>query len=320
MFSEILKINPKIDTGDLNKMETSLTSRFGKIAKKFGSGIKSALSLGGFAGIALVLIDKILNPLKEIQEQIDKTLHKADDISVQAKQFNTTSGNLFKLQTLAQARGLGPEELGLLLEKFQTASAQALADPSKQTAVRNFAFKGQDNAEAFFQFIQAMQKLPKEQQVLAQGEIFGEKQILRAAEFLNTPNLGGLAKKVAPAPSDSYTKKIDRVAELSDVDKIQKAQLSVKDFIETSDKLKDSQITGINLSQGIQEARGRNHIDNFSKVKTVDDAVNTITEILQQMLSGVTGSTKALENISVELGRIPGAKLLRGVLPTSKDN
>lgn len=320
MFTEILKIDPKIDQTDLNKMETSLTSRFTKIAKKFGAGIKTALSLGGIAGIGLALIDKVLSPLKEIQEQIDKTLHRADDISVEAKQFNTSTGNLFKLQTLGQARGLAPEELNVLLTKFQGATVGALADPSKQTSVRNFAFKGQDTAEAFFAFIQALQKLPKEQQVLAQTEVFGERQIGRASEFLNTANFGALAGKLSLGPGAVYTQKINRVAELADLDKVEKTNLAAKDFIGTGDKIDERKVTAINVSQGVQESRLRDKLDNFTLIKKVDDAVNDITDILSNLLTGVTDIGKSHARIEADLARIPGSKFIRGVLPGSKDN
>lgn len=320
MFSEILKINPKLDNTDLNKMESQLSGRFGKIAKKFGSGLKTALSIGGIASIGLALIEKVLNPLKEIQDQIEKTLHRADDLKTNAEQFGTTSGNLFKLQTLAQAHDVAPDQLNLLIGKFQVAVAQALADPSKQTSVRNFAFQGADTAESFFQFIQAVNKLPKEQQTLAQAEVFGEKQMFKAAEFFNEKDFTSLSRKIGLAPSETYTKKIDRAAELSYTDKILKANLAVKDLIQSADKISEKQVLGINVSQGVAESRTRNRIDAFDKIKTVDDSINTITALLTDSLLGIQDMSKALRDITAIANKIPGAKLMRGILPGSKDN
>src|SRR5687767_8200002 len=106
MFSEILKIIPQLDSGDLAKLESSLSGRFTRIAKKFGKGLGSILTGGGIAGLALGLIDKLLNPLKDVQEAIDRSLKDSDDLVTNAKQFDTTAGKLAKLVALGKSTGL----------------------------------------------------------------------------------------------------------------------------------------------------------------------------------------------------------------------
>jgi hypothetical protein len=49
MFSEILKIIPKLDSKDLANMERTLGIRFARVAKKFGGGIMSVLKGGGYS-------------------------------------------------------------------------------------------------------------------------------------------------------------------------------------------------------------------------------------------------------------------------------
>src|SRR5690606_31986576 len=117
--SEILKIIPKIDAKDLKAMENTLSARFKKIAKGFGKGLASVIKGGGIAGIGLALIDKVLNPLKEVQDAIERTLKANDDVATNAKQFETTAGKLSKLIALGQATGLESEDLYKLISKFQ---------------------------------------------------------------------------------------------------------------------------------------------------------------------------------------------------------
>ena len=81
MYTEILKVKPQLDTKDLNKMEKTLQSRFSRLAKGFGKSITNVIKGGGVAGIAIALIDKLLNPLKEVQEAIDRSLSKGDDLA-----------------------------------------------------------------------------------------------------------------------------------------------------------------------------------------------------------------------------------------------
>jgi methyl-accepting chemotaxis protein len=125
MFSEILKIIPKLDSKDLANMERTLGIRFARVAKKFGGGIMSVLKGGGILGTATFFLDKILNPLKEVQESIDKTLKSGDDLKTYAKQFNTTAGNLARLQAFGKATGLDADSLRTILEKFQSSVAQS---------------------------------------------------------------------------------------------------------------------------------------------------------------------------------------------------
>lgn len=186
MFSEIFKIIPKLENRDLNEMEQSLGNRFSKIAKKFGGGLLSAIKGGGIAGLAIGLIDKVLNPLQQVQEAIEKSLHAGDDLSTFAKQFNTTEGNLSRLQAFGQSTGLDPEGVRLMLGKFQEAVAKAAISPDP-TAVTNFVGK-KDTAEAFFEFVQSLQKLRAQNADaanLVEQEVFGGRQILKDASFLH---------------------------------------------------------------------------------------------------------------------------------------
>lgn len=246
-FSDILKIIPKLDNKDLAAMEKSLTSRFTKIAKGFGKGIMSALKGGGAIGLITGLIDKVLNPLKEVQEAIDRTLKTADDISTQANQFNTSAGKLLKAVTLAKATGLDQDSLFMLMQKFQTAVAQAKANPNDPTvnSVKNFVGQ-KDTLTAFFGFMEELKKLNTDQRILVQNQVFGEKQIGKMSEFLNADfakvgKLTGIDK----VSSDRAGKSVDKLANLSD---LADAKAAGRDF---TDMINKSKV----ITQGMIESR-----------------------------------------------------------------
>lgn len=163
----------------------------------------------------MALIDKLLNPLKEVQEAIDRSLSKGDDLATFAAQFNTTAGRLAKVQALGEASGLDAEGLRMLLVKFQTSLAEAAADKNKDTSVRAFAGR-QDTLEAFFEFIQSLQKLNKGDQLRVQSEVFGERQILKASEFLNA-DFATLGKQFARFDTEKLTRAANKLANFSDL-------------------------------------------------------------------------------------------------------
>lgn len=206
MFTEILKITPKVDSGDLNKMENSLNTRFKSVAKKFGAGLVSVLKGGAVIGTVLAIVEKIVNPFKEVREAIERALDRGDDLVTFAKQFGTTAGNLARLQALAEAKGLTAEGLRTLLLKFQGAVTDAAANPGEVTAVSQFVGR-KDMAEAFFEFIQSMQndlKYSDAQRNFIQREVFGEKQIGKASSFLNA-NFPELIKKIGGPTGNDLT-------------------------------------------------------------------------------------------------------------------
>lgn len=283
MFSEVLKIIPQIDSKDLAKMEKSLQSRFTKIAKGFGKGLANVLKGGGIAGVALALIDKLLNPLKEVQEAIDRSLSKGDDLATFAAQFNTTSGRLAKVQAMGEASGLDAEGLRMLLVKFQGAQSEARADRSKDTSVRNFADR-QDTLEAFFEFIQSLQKLNKGDQLRVQTEVFGERQILKASEFLNA-NFEDLGKKFARFDAAKLTGAADKLANLSDMNDQLAAIRGLDDLQAKAGVINSGMIRAKDQSERLNLQKENARIQSYKDLQAISDSVTKIMGIVEQGLA-----------------------------------
>lgn len=325
MFSDVLLIKPKLDDKDLAGIERSLSGRFNRVAKKFGGGLISTLKSGALLSVATTLIDKVLNPLKEVQEAIDKTLSRGDDLATYAAQFETTAGNLARLQAFGRATGLDPEGVRMLLGKFQASVARATVDPSKESAVSAFVGRT-DTAESFFEFVQSMQKLDAVSRSLVQQEVFGEKQILKASEFLNA-DFAKLTKLIGGPSAQELTVAINKISESADKSDIMAAGRENTDLVNKSKLIGDNTILGI--EQGIRKdlERENKRLANFDDlkkismatdkmVKSLEDAYLTLAPVLGQLLPKLV---QVADLIIQNAPAVKASRFFRG-LGNGKDN
>jgi hypothetical protein len=322
MFSTILKIVPKLDQATLRKMEQTLTSRFKKVAKSFGKGIANIFKGGGLAGVLLGLIDKILNPLQETKEAIDRMLNSSDDLATNAQQFNTSTGKLTKLVQLAKATGLDQDNLFQLLSKFQGAVAEASADPNAPSAVRNFM--GEDTAEEFFNFIQSLQKMEKNQQRLVQENVFGEKQVLKMADFLQQdfPKLlaaTGLDKIQAAKLGAS----IDKMAGLKDLEDILSVRRETQDFQTKGSMINESMIRQRDASARLELEKENSRIKSYNDLATISDTTTKIFGLIETgvaMIGKFIGFiTPAVNSVVESLQKFAKSPLVRGFFKGKDD-
>lgn len=298
-------------------MEKALQTRFTKIAKSFGKGLVNIFKGGGVVGIALGLLDKLLNPLKETQEAIDRMLKSSDDIATNATQFNTSAGKLFKLITLAKATGLDQDTLFMQMSKFQTAVAEAKADPNKPSAVRNYVDQ-EDTAQAFFEFIQALQKMDRNQQLLVQQSVFGEKQILKMADFLQTDfekkfNEVGLNK----ITSEKLTRSIDKLATLNDTQDALTARRELFDTVNKSGVINESMIRNRDKSEQLQLQRENQRIQSYNDLAAISQTTDKIMGLVEQGI-GLIGNlinklTPFIDKVSTAIDKLLKSPFMRGV-------
>lgn len=320
MFSEVLKIKPQLDSSDASKMERNLTQRFGKISKKFAKGLGAALLGGGVTGLALGLIEKLLNPLKETQETIDKMLKQGDDIVTNAKQFGTTAGKLFKLQQLAKSTGLDPDALFMAMNKFQVAVAEAKADPTKQTSVRKFVDKT-DTADAFFEFIQGLQVLGKQdkgKELLVQQEVFGEKQILKMADFLQT-DFSKQMGKVGLLDSEAYTPSLEKLGGLNDRKDELAAGNEAIDMVNKASVINAGMIGQQAMQQSLQNQRETERISAYKQLADINRITETALAVLEKGALDLVKILSNSANLSSFASQLSVSRIFRGILGGGKD-
>lgn len=287
MFSSILKIIPRLEASALRNMERTLNGRFARIARSFGRGIINIFRGGGWLGAAMVLIDRILNPLKEVNDSIDRMLQASDAIATNATHFNTTTGRLLKLTSLAKSTGLDENSLFMAMNRYQGAIAEAAADPNRPSAVRQFVGI-EDTAEGFFEFIQSLKKMTTNERQLVQMEVFGERQILKMAEFLQLD----FAKRYSELGfndmrTDKLSKATDHLAGLEDYQAVLRTKTGIQDMFNKSGIINKGMIE----SQDQQERRKlqKTNVDmaNYNNLAKVAKASDLIIEQVQKATIGI---------------------------------
>jgi len=326
-WSEIVKVKPQVDSSSLNSMERTLNQRFQRIAKKFGGGLMSAIKGGGLTALAVGIVDKILNPLQEVQKSIDQALGNADDLATYAQQFNTTAGSLARLQAFGQATGLDSEGVRMLLGKFQQAVANAAGDPSKPSAVSAFVGK-KDTAEGFFEFVQSLQKLNRADPNAAnrvQQEVFGGKQILKASEFLNA-DFKDLAIRLGGPSAETMTEAAKYLAFQKDEQDLNRARRGLVDIEKKASALAGKDGKGrafqlMELREQIEFDRENKRLGSYNDlarismatdkmVKLLEDAYLQLAPALSKIIPALVGqlstSAKVVEKSRAIRGMISG--------------
>lgn len=317
MLKTILQIIPQLSSSELSNMERSLNGRFGKVAKKFGKGLAASLAGGGVIGAAVGLVDKVLNPLQETQEAIDRSLKSADDIVTNAKQFGSSAGKLARLRAMAGASGLEGHDLDVLITKFQGAVAASKADPNKPSAVRQFR-NDTDMVESFFTFIQGLQKLDKNSQRIAQDEVFGEKQVLKMADFLGTSDWFKLSKSIGTASDGQLTKSLEKTADLNDLKDQLKAKADLNDMLAKGRLINEGMIRSQAKREELDKVRENQNIGNYTNLANISNATAEIGNMLREASIALAGSVSKFYDISNNIQKMSQSSVWKGIIKFMK--
>lgn len=282
MLTEILKIQPKLDDKEMSSMSKQLGDRFSKIAKGFGKALKGASVLA----LGAAVLDKLINPLNEVKAAIDRTLGKADDVVTNAKQFGSTTENLLKVRALGSVRGLGPEQVDMLLTKFQGAVAQAKLNPNDpaNSAVRNYVNE-KDTALAFSNFIMQLQKMDKNSQLQVQQQVFGEKQVLKMAEFLQDKGFTESAKALEKVDFAKVAAATEKLADLADKNEANKTVRELNDVIGKAQVIGNGTVNNLNRAEITGLNRENSRIGRSGQMFTAEENLNKIQEQLEVLVN-----------------------------------
>jgi hypothetical protein len=291
MWKEILKIIPVLSNGELQKMVNSLNSRFKGVASKFAGGLKNALMGGGIFGLAGGIINKLLNPLQETQESFERTLNRIGDVKDAAAQFDTTPGNLLKLQSIAAVKGLKPDDLNTMLSKFQVAVAEARAKkedmslkPEDRVTVLDNFLTETDTVKNFFDFIQSLRAAPKDKQLLAQKDVFGEKMIGRQSAFLNS-DFGDLFNKIGALPSEVYTQAVNNIDDVGDLVEEANVRRALNDVLVKAGIIKPSYAKALNARNDVLLGNENDNLKDFEGLIRAQIEADKIQHSLTQVFN-----------------------------------
>lgn len=314
MFSEIVKLIPAVDQSALRRMFQTLNQRFSSVTKKFGDGLKNAFRFGADFSLVSQFVSKLLNPLQKAEEVITRVLQKGDNAVTNAQELGTDPGKLLRLQAVAQAKGVDPETLQMLLQKFQAALAteqEAAKLPGAKPGLLHQFIGEKDTAAAFFDFVQslsALGKTDKSRQTVVETQIFGEKIRGKASEFFNSNDFADVLKQLPT--SKVLSEAANKTNALSDKADLLTAVRESQDFVTKSGLMNESQINAIDQSKQIDQKGENENLKRFDALKSTSIAVQELTEKLDKfttdfitntgpsLVEGVTALTNLLTEMT----------------------
>ena len=309
MFKAFLKIIPQLESSALTGLENALNSRFARVAKRFAGGLKNAILGGGIAALGLSVIDKLINPLKAVNEHIDSIFQRAEDLTSQAQQFGTTTGALLRLQTIGKGSGVDAETLSGLLVKFQDALVQARANPGQPSAVANFAGE-KDTADAFFKFLRGLQGTNELNRGLALQEVFGTRKELSISKFL-TGNLDQKLAATSGINTGVATANIANATKVGDLNKQKQAAVDAVAFQKQSGQLNNDIALAREREAKRQADLESQQLAGYKAMQNTDEGVNKILDLMNKLLLVANNGLSKVVNLSEAVSKLSGSRFFR---------
>lgn len=122
-------------------MESALTRRFMRVAKRFGQGLQKIMK-GNILFLSLGLLTQLLNPLQKIHDKIKDLLGQGADLEEFSDKLGISPADLVKLESIGKTLGLAPDRLRDMLTKYADAVEKAreeLSDPTKERSLGTMA-------------------------------------------------------------------------------------------------------------------------------------------------------------------------------------
>lgn len=336
MFTEILRVKPVLDPASAKKMESSLNTRFSRIAKRFGGGLMSALK-ASVLGLSLGLLNRLLNPIEALETKIKTLLGQGTEIRDMAEEFNTSPGEIKRLQDVAGSIGVAPDQLNGMLTQYAKAVEEArleLRDPTKERsastrAVENFV--GEENlAEGFFKFLSSLRKEGQGQgrsiQIGESGRetrqisgvesrqdferaVFGES-LKGASRRLVETDLSSQLEAISEPTAQELTQAVDKLANLEQERKVQEIRNQTRDFIKASGVINSQTVTDLESAAAREADRDTKQLNSYGDLRKAADGIEIIKNELMT-LSAV--ATKGLGYLGTGVSVLKQSRSMRDV-------
>lgn len=307
MFQEILRIKPVLEPAAAKKMEVSLSQRFGRVAKRFSTGLKAVVS-GTALGIGLNILAKILNPIQELEERMNALLGKGKSTLDLADRFGTSAGKLMRLQTVGERLGVDPSDLQSMMQKYAEAIetgreelTKPLKDQSEATRILSQDFLDQkDMAESFFKFIQSLRNVTDQnERARIEKEVLGERLYGYKRRFTDAD----FEKELRSVPSAQEFNMATGKAVMTDEDvRIQRVNREAQQYLKEAGTLGPGTFNAIGA---LEQARTNKEIKEFAKFNTmattargVEEAMNTLKTPLVELQVGIAKLVVFIEKLS----------------------
>ena len=275
----VLNIDPKISAEDAKKTESQLNSRFAKVAKNYGDemrkqnekvtnsfGSHMKLALGklrvGWVALAGAVASVLTNPFDEVDAKLNELLNKFDNISTRAKQWGVDPTRYWLLNQVGRIAGVpeGGIENALLRIADRLEQARTGEDPT----LKNY-LQENDIIDVFYKLAQTWNQMNPTERGASMGDILGTRQANVFAELVQSD-----WNKLAQTAMAGYDwgdlgKSIEKLADLEEQQKIQRAQLETKELMSGASIINRSTIQS---QLAVELAKQRNAIDKLANYAT----------------------------------------------------
>lgn len=346
MFTEILKIIPRLDRAALAVMESQLTKRFMRVATRFGKGMEKVMK-GNLLFLSLGFITQLLNPLEKIHDKIKDMLGQGSDLDEIAAKFDTTPGAIKRLESVAESIGLAPDRLRDMMSKYADAVEAArkeLADPTAQKSDATRAVSeyvnDKDMAQSFFKFLQGLRaqgqrgtieesavagmSLERARQEGAIRTVTGEKQRERSEEAVFGEATYGAARRFIDADfqkaferigvrledfhssGSALDKTLQNLIVQADRQRATQTKNELNDFTLTGSKITPKVIDDMEAAAERERKRDRSQFDSIAELQKATKNIDEIKVVLQDL------QQKAIEGLGFVSGFIPEIRTFFG--------
>ena len=286
--SYILNVKPTISNSDGRKMENDLNKRFSRVAQKFGGALRTVGSKlrGIIAGGAVAGISAMMaNPLDNLNQSMDETLRRYDDISSRAKQLGVSSGQLYQATAIAQSTGIEPDDFRSILTAYAVKRGEAIKgdDLMLQDFIGN-----EDTVTSFFQFIKSLQGLDPESRMYYASKVIGEDDSAKLAELINTDFVKRQKEIFQGTSPEQTTRAIEQLANVENQQAILKSRTNLNDLL-----VKSQTITNETVRLQSEVAKKQLDLENtqlqsyqaFAKIQMATEESKVILADIQQKLA-----------------------------------
>ena len=338
MFTEILKIKPKLDNASAKQAENSLSKRFGRVSKKFGAGLKGAIK-GNLLFMSLGFIAGMLNPLKDVEERFKALMGQGNDLQESADIAGTTPAKMQVLRDTAYIRGnITPDKLDGMIASFTSAVEKAREEQtvinksgdknaklSEESSYVKDWLDSTDMAEAFSEFTQSLKSLTDSSGLdglsdatglalrnKVETSVLGEKQKGSAKKFIET-DFSEFYKAVAPKDANVMNRATKNITEQSMLDRVLETQRRNNDYIDMSGQLNSSRVTDMSARATLDDKKIQ---DQARAYETLSNMASGLTEIIDTMKIFMNLVSEGLGNIGLLLKSFGLSRAVRGVVNT----
>jgi hypothetical protein len=315
MFTEILRVKPVLDQQNAKQMENDLSKRFGRVANKFGKGLKNIVK-GNILFMSLGLLSSLLNPLEKLQERIKGLLGQGSDLRDIADQFDTTPGQIKRLQDVAQNIGLNPDQLKDMMTRFaesldrarqETKKGEPLSESSR--LVKDWMGE-KDTAEAFFSFVQSLKAAKGTgARETAEREIFGGIQKGASRRFIDADFAEEFKKLGTPSVART-NRAVEKTAQLAEQDRRMTTQRETTSFVKEAENMTAKMITDMNRAAEREREREQAQMKAMDDLAKAKEGIDNLVAGFQTLSVQVTKGVGYLGDL---IGVIKNSRFVKGI-------